>query len=81
MSDRKGMIWDAVERGNIRLRGCEFQEYERVKDFIRQNPGCIAEVIKHNTRVYGRMPMLLAYGVSRGEIWGDHGHPEKWWLA
>lgn len=80
MSDRQGLIWDAAERGNIRLRGCEVKEYERMKDFIRDNPGCTASVIKHCMKLTWRVPMYLAYGVTRGEIWGDQGHPEKWWL-
>lgn len=80
MSDRQGLIWDAAERGNIRLRKCEMKEYLMVKMFIRDNPGCTMETIRKNLGTW-RVHTLVAYGVSVGDIRGDLGRPERWWLA
>lgn len=79
MSSRKGLIWDAAERGNIRLRDCEMKEYLTVKGFIRDNPGCTMEIIRKNLGTW-RVHTLVAYGVSVGDIRGDYGRPEKWWV-
>ena len=73
-------MWDAAQRGNIKLRKCELKEYDRMKDFIRNNPGCTTPMIRSGVGLSWRATMFLAYGVQNGDIRGDMGHPEKWWV-
>lgn len=79
MTARQGLMWEAGERGNIRLRGCELREYARMKDFIRDHPGCTGTMIKSFMGTW-RVGMFLAYGANNGDLRGDMGHPERWWL-
>lgn len=77
---RDGLMWQAAARGNIKLRECEKKEYEKMKAFIRDNPGCTQETLKKHMGTW-RVGMFLAYGEHMGDLRGDQGHPEKWWRA
>ena len=78
-SCRKGQIWAAGERGNLKLKKCEVREYSRMKSFIRANPGCTMQEIKGFMGTW-RIQLFLAYGAGNGDLRGSESYPEKWWL-
>ena len=71
----RGSVHDGIERGNVRLRLSEQEQYERIIAYVRDNPGCRrvdVEQAMHISATY----TLIAIAIHSGRIKGDGRKPE-----
>lgn len=78
MVDRhRSTIYDGIARGNVKLRPSEVPYYERIIEYIRENPGCTRQQVDDAVGTHSSTSILVAIAIQTGKVKASGHKPQK----